>query len=500
MWRSINTKGEWQGEIWNRRKSGEVYAEMLSIVAVKDEQGRLQHYVGAFSDISILKEHEAELDHIAHYDMLTAVPNRRLLSDRLNQAIARAKRVGKRLAVCYLDLDGFKPINDQFGHEGGDRMLIEIARRLESVSRTDDTVARLGGDEFVLLWNNISNEADCIQALGRVLTETSEPMMLEGEPVSVSASIGVTLYPDDNVDADSLLRHADHAMYSAKQLGKNRYQMFDPRLERQVSARVEFLDKIARALETDQFELYYQPKVNCITGSVHGVEALLRWNDPILGLVGPKEFLPLIENDNLAFRMGRWVMEQAVRQARVWDEMGIELPVSVNIFPRHLKYRTFADDLRNAIDAHWPEMPQHRLLLEIVESSDLEELEPIEEVIKECLKMGVSFSLDDFGTGYSSLVYLRRLSIEELKIDQSFVRDMLEDPEDEAIVIGVIGLGQAFGLRVVAEGVETDRHARHLVKLGCKIVQGYGQGRPMSAPALLEWYKSFMAKGVKQCR
>jgi diguanylate cyclase (GGDEF)-like protein/PAS domain S-box-containing protein len=500
MWRTINTRGEWQGEIWNRRKSGEVYAEMLSIVAVKDERQRLLHYVGAFTDISVLKEHEAELDHIAHYDMLTAVPNRRLLSDRLNQAIARARRVGKRLAVCYLDLDGFKPINDQFGHEGGDLMLVEIARRLESVLRTDDTVARLGGDEFVLLWNSISDEADCVQALDRVLAQISEPMILEGEPVTVSASIGVTLYPDDDVDADSLLRHADHAMYSAKQLGKNRYQMFDARLERQVSARVEFLDKIARALETGQFELFYQPKVNCVTGDVHGVEALLRWNDPVLGLVGPKEFLPLIENDNLALHMGRWVMEQAVRQVRTWDEMGIELPISVNIFPRHLKYRTFAEDLRNAIETCWPQMPRNRLLLEIVESSDLEELDPIEEVINDCLQMGVGFSLDDFGTGYSSLVYLRRLSIEELKIDQSFVRDMLEDPDDEAIVIGVIGLGQAFGLRVVAEGVETERHAQHLVKLGCKIVQGYGQGRPMQAQTLLEWYKSFIAKGVKQCR
>jgi EAL domain-containing protein (putative c-di-GMP-specific phosphodiesterase class I) len=239
--------------------------------------------------------------------------------------------------------------------------------------------------------------------------------------------------------------------------------------------------------------------VDCVAGSVHSVEALLRWNDPILGLVGPKEFLPLIENDNLDFRMGRWVMEEAVRQARLWDEMGIPMTISVNVFPRHLKYRTFVEDLRNAVGTYWPRMPHDRLLLEIVESSDLEELEPIEQVIKECLKMGIGFSLDDFGTGYSSLVYLRRLSIEELKIDQAFVRDMLEDPDDDAIVIGVIGLGQAFGLRVVAEGVETPEHARHLVDLRCTIVQGYGPGRPMPAQALLDWYKNFMEKEVKQC-
>jgi diguanylate cyclase (GGDEF)-like protein/PAS domain S-box-containing protein len=500
MWQAIKTRGAWHGEIWNRRKSGEAYAELLSIVAVKDGQGRLQHYVGAFSDISVLKEHEADLDRIAHYDVLTAVPNRRLLGDRLEQAIARARRLGKNLAVCYLDLDGFKPINDQFGHEGGDRLLVEIAQRLQSISRADDTVARLGGDEFVLLWNDIEHESECVQALERILSEVSAPMMLDGVPVAVSASIGVTMYPDDNVDADSLLRHADHAMYSAKQLGKNRYQMFDSRLERQISSRFEFLAKVGRALDRGQFELFFQPKVDCIAGKVTGVEALIRWNDPILGMIGPKEFLPLIENDNLALRTGRWVVEQAVRQARLWHEKGFDLPISVNLFPRHLKYPTFIDDLRSAIAQYWPDMPKDRLLMEIVETSDLEELAPIESVIAECLDMGIGFSLDDFGTGYSSLVYLRRLSVEELKIDQSFVRDMLEDPDDQAIVVGVIGLGKAFGLRVVAEGVESERQAQHLVALGCPVVQGYGLGRPMPAHDLERWLADFSVKGVKICR
>ncbi|MES9944936.1 MAG: EAL domain-containing protein [Candidatus Thiodiazotropha sp.] len=488
MWRSINTTGEWQGELLNRRKSGEVFPELLSIVAVRDEQGQLQHYVGAFSDISVIKQHEADLDRIAHYDMLTSVPNRRLLGDRLDQAIAYTRRHGTNLAVCYLDLDGFKPINDQFGHEGGDRMLVEIARRLESMSRGEDTVARLGGDEFVLLWNNIETEGDCMRALERVLEKVAEPMLLEDQPVSVSASIGVTLYPDDDVDADSLLRHADHAMYTAKQLGKNCYKLFDARLERQISAQAELLSMIERGLDRGQFELYYQPKLDYTTGKVVGVEALLRWNDPILGLLGPAEFLSLIVNDSLAFRMGRWVLEEAICQAKIWDDMGITIPISINIFPRHLKFRSFVDDLRSAIESHWPQMPKHRLLIEIIESSDLEELEPIEMIIRECVELGIGFSLDDFGTGYSSLVYLRRLSIEELKIDQSFVRDMLDDPEDEAIVVGVISLGQAFGLRVVAEGVETSQQAEYLVNLGCPIVQGYGLGRPMPPRAFQKWY------------
>jgi diguanylate cyclase (GGDEF)-like protein/PAS domain S-box-containing protein len=500
IWYALKNKGSWQGEMVNRRKSGEEYVEQLSIVAVKDERDRLQHYVGAFSDISLIKAHEADLDRIAHYDILTTVPNRRLLGDRMEQAIARSRRLGKRLAVCYLDLDGFKPINDRFGHKGGDQMLVEIARRLQAMSRSDDTVARLGGDEFVLLWNGIEQESECYHALERILAEVAAPMMLDGVPVSVSVSIGVTIYPDDNVDADSLLRHADHAMYSAKQLGKNRYQMFDARLERQITSHIEFLEKVAHGLDDDQFELYYQPKVDCIAGTVTGVEALLRWNDPILGLIGPNEFLPLIKNDSLAFRVGCWVMEQAVRQAKLWDDQGIVLPISINIFPYHLQYPAFIDDLHNAIAQNWPQIPKGRLLMEIVETSDLEELTPIEHVINECLNMGIGFSLDDFGTGYSSLVYLRRLSVEELKIDRSFVRDMLDDPDDEAIVAGVIGLGQAFGLRVVAEGVESSQQAQHLVNLGCSIVQGYGLGRPMPVEQLQQWYADFLANGADICR
>jgi EAL domain-containing protein (putative c-di-GMP-specific phosphodiesterase class I) len=287
-------------------------------------------------------------------------------------------------------------------------------------------------------------------------------------------------------------------MYTAKQLGKNRYQIFDARLERQISAQAELLTLIAHGLDRKQFELYYQPKVDYVSGKVVGVEALLRWNDPVLGLIGPKEFLSLIENDSLAFRMGRWVMEEAVRQAKRWHDQGINLPISINVFPRHLKYRTFIDDLRNVIAVHWPRMPKQRLLMEIVETADLEELDPIEQVIKECVEMGIGFSLDDFGTGYSSLVYLRRLSIEEIKIDQSFVRDMLDDPDDEAIVIGVISLGQAFGLRVVAEGVETIRQAEHLVKLGCTNVQGYGLGRPMPPRVLEKWHANFNVTELKQ--
>jgi diguanylate cyclase (GGDEF)-like protein/PAS domain S-box-containing protein len=496
MWRALEQRGKWQGEVWNQRKSGEIYPELLSIVAVKDEQEQLQHYVGAFSDISSIKEHEAELARIAHYDVLTGLPNRRLLGDRLEQALAHARRTGRILAVCYLDLDGFKPINDRLGHEFGDQVLVEISSRLLSGSRGDDTVARLGGDEFVLLWNEIETQGDCVRMIERILQIVAEPIELQGESVTVSASIGVTQFPDDDVDADNLLRHADQAMYSAKQLGKNRYQMFDARLERQVVVRSEMLDRIRLGLLDDQFELYYQPKLNYATEQLDGVEALLRWNDPILGVLGAKEFLPPIEKDSLAYSVGQWVIERALNQARKWNDKGLTMPVSINLFPHHLNYRYFVRDLQQSVKSCWPEMPQHRLVMEIVESTNLEEIESIDQVIGQCREMGFEFSLDDFGTGYSSLIYLRRLSIEELKIDQSFVRDMLHDPDDEAIVRSVIGLGKAFGLRVVAEGVETREHARQLVELGCPIVQGYALGRPMSAEAFEKWYEDLVNNGL----
>jgi len=486
MWQAISRDGHWRGEVWNRRRDGRLYAERLTISAVTDGHGVVSHYVGVLSDITSAKEYEERLERIAHYDVLTGIPNRSLLADRMSLAIAQTQRSRTLLGVCYLDLDGFKPINDQFGHEGGDRLLVEVARRLQAISRAEDTVARLGGDEFVLLWNDIGAQAECFQALDRILAEVSAPMVLDGMPVSVSASLGVTLFPDDHGDADSLLRHADHAMYSAKQLGKNRYQIFDAALERQIGERIDFLARVARALDLGQFELHYQPKVDCIAHRVIGVEALIRWQDPERGLMPPKDFLPFLENDPMALRLGRWVMEAAVRQARLWQDMGIGLPISINVFPRHIKHPGFVDDLRAAV-GQWPGMPAHRLLMEIVETSDLEDLESIEQVIRECLAMGIGFSLDDFGTGYSSLVYLRRLSVEELKVDQSFVRNMLEDPDDQAIVAGVVGLGKAFGLRVVAEGVESDRQASHLVAMGCPVIQGYGIGRPMPAAALPDW-------------
>jgi diguanylate cyclase (GGDEF)-like protein/PAS domain S-box-containing protein len=497
MWAAIKVKGAWQGEIWNRRKTGDAFPELLSINAVNDEQGRVRHYVGVFSDISTFKAHEAELDRIAHYDMLTGVPNRRLLGDRLEQAIARARRSGRILAVCYLDLDGFKPINDRFGHDAGDRLLVEITRRLQRMSRGDDTLARLGGDEFVLLWNDIQQESECYAALDRILSEVGLPMPMGGVSVAVTASVGVTLFPRDNADADSLLRHADQAMYRAKEDGKNRFHLYDPEHDRQIKARRETQRRLVEALEKREFVLYYQPKVHLVEGTVIGAEALIRWQHPERGLLPPGEFLDYLTGSDLEISVGEWVIETALTQMAVWRAMGLDLGVSVNIGPDHLQQPGFVDRLSEALARH-PEVPAQRLELEILESAAIGDMDNASRILSACLALGVHFALDDFGTGYASLAYFRKLPVQTLKIDQAFVRDMLDDPEDLGIVDSVVRLAQVFNRPVIAEGVETIEHGAVLVQLGCYLGQGYGIARPMPATQLPAWIASWHGQRLWQ--
>jgi diguanylate cyclase (GGDEF)-like protein/PAS domain S-box-containing protein len=486
MWVSLNTTGGWQGEIWNRRKSGEAFPELLSINVVPDEQGRVRHYVGVFSDISAFKAHEEELDRIAHYDMLTGIPNRRLLGDRLDQAIARARRSGRILAVCYLDLDGFKPVNDRFGHDAGDRLLVEITRRLQRVSRGDDTLARLGGDEFVLLWNDIQQESECFVALDRILAEVAMPMLIDGVAVAVSASIGVTLFPRDNADADSLLRHADQAMYRAKEDGKNRFHLYDPEHDRQVKARRDSVRRLAQALEHKEFVLHYQPKVHLTEGTVIGVEALIRWQHPEQGLLAPAEFLDYLVGTELEVGVGEWVIDTALAQVEAWNALGLDLQVSVNISPDHLQRPDFVERLQGLLARH-PGVARDQLELEILESAAIGDIDSASRTLAACLALGVRFALDDFGTGYSSLTYFRKLPVHTLKIDQAFVRDMLDDPEDLGIVDSVVRLAYVFNRPVIAEGVETLEHGAMLVYLGCYLGQGYGIARPMPAERVPDW-------------
>ncbi len=495
MWQSLREHDHWQGEIWNRRKSGEVYAEMLAISVVRDDAGQLQHYIGVFSDISQLKAHEAELHRIAHYDILTGVPNRRLLADRLGQAIARARRSGKTLAVCYLDLDGFKPINDLYGHAAGDQLLIDITERLKDILRAEDTLARLGGDEFVLLFTDLTHFEEKHFVLDRVLAAVNTPLAIGAASISVSASIGVTLYPADDADADTLLRHADQAMYLAKEAGKNRYHLFDPERDRQVQAHRHYLQRLREALDHGEFVLHYQPKVNLVSGAIIGAEALIRWQHPERGLLPPGEFLHYLDGSDLEIAVGEWVIDAVLQQIALWNAVDLRLTVSANVSADHLLKADFADRLAQTLARHAQVAPAS-LELEILETAALANMDQAVQVLTRCRQLGVHLSLDDFGTGYSSLTYFRNLPVDILKIDQSFVRDMLEDPDDLGIVESVIRLAHAFNRPVIAEGVETLEHGAMLVHLGCHQAQGYGIARPMPAAQMPDWVSQWRSKAA----
>ena len=488
MWQSILKDGYWSGEIWNRRKNGEMYAEIKTISAVHDEHGITTHYVVLGNDITPMKEHQNQLEHIAHYDILTNLPNRVLLADRLSQAMLQCSRHKQYLAVVFIDLDGFKAVNDSYGHDVGDELLIAISVRMKNVLREGDTLSRIGGDEFVAVLAGLATVEDCEPVVERLLLAASDPVTVSDVVLNISASIGVTLYPQDNSDTDLLMRHADQAMYVAKASGKNRYHLFDTVQDDAVKVQRESLKVIRNALDTHQFVLHYQPKVNMRTGLVIGVEALIRWQHPERGLLNPIEFLPVIENNPMMIEVGEWVIDSALTQISQWQAMGLKPPlsISVNIAAVQLQQPDFTQMLTTLLAAH-PDVEPRYLELEVLETSALDDVQHVSNTMNACMALGVSFALDDFGTGYSSLTYLRRLPASLIKIDQSFVRDMLDDTDDLAIVEGVIALAKSFKRDVIAEGVETIDHGITLLQLGCDLAQGYGIARPMPASDILAW-------------
>ncbi len=487
MWATLRREGRWAGELRNRRKDGELYAELLSVSAVPDAQGAPAYYVGLFTDITVQKHHEAQLERLAHHDALTGLPSRRLLLDRLQQALLHARRSGHPVAVVYLDLDGFKAVNDVHGHGVGDQLLTLIAHRFRGCLREGDTIARLGGDEFVAVLVDLPEVDAARPVLERLLAAASLPVEVEGRGLQVGASLGVSVFPQhDAVDADQLLRQADHAMYQAKLSGKGRFHFFDVDHDRSVRAQLENLGRIGRALENDEFHLWYQPQVNLRTGAVVGVEALVRWAHPERGLLLPGAFLPAIEGDPLVCRLTDRVLERALRQQRAWREAGLDLPVSVNIASRDLQDPAFPMRLGEALARH-PDVPHGRLSLEVLETRAIEDPSQAAAAIRACRQLGVGFALDDFGTGYCTLAYLKSLPVQRLKIDRTFVRDMLEDADDLAILEGVLGLAGAFRLEAMAEGVESTEHARVLLSLGCELGQGFGIARPMPGAEVAGW-------------
>jgi diguanylate cyclase (GGDEF)-like protein/PAS domain S-box-containing protein len=494
MWRSLQQLGEWRGEIWNRRADGEITALLLNINTVHDAGNKARQYVALFTDINAQKEYQRQLEFIAHYDTLTNLPNRVLLSDRIQQALSQSRRRDQLLAVAYLDLDGFKEINDEHGHQVGDQLLTTVASRMRTVVREGDTIARLGGDEFVIVLLDLNDKEEVLGELSRLLEAVARPVIIGGDKMEVSASIGVTFFPQAReVDADQLLRQADQAMYRAKLLGRNRYCLFDETDGGRQLGEDVLLQRIEQGLRADEFEFFLQPKVNMRSGEVVGAEALIRWQHPERGLLAPPHFLPFIADKPLMIEVGRQAILAALAQLSEWRDKGLSLHLSVNIDAFHLQQPDFVAWLARELKRH-PDLEPESLILEVLETSALEDLERVSRVIRECRDIGVLFSLDDFGTGYSSLTYLKNLPAAELKIDQSFVRDCLDDPEDLAILDGVLGLATAFQRRVVAEGVETSLHGEMLLSLGCELAQGYAIARPMPRSEFDDWLKGWHTK------
>ena len=489
---TVLTKGYWHGEVWNRRKNGEIYLEMLTISAVNNADGLLQHCVSLFTDITLMKENHEQLERMAHYDALTNLPNRVLLADRLSQSMVQCQRRNQSLAVAFMDLDGFKAVNDLHGHNMGDELLIEVAQRMKEALREGDTLARIGGDEFIAVMVDLENIEDSEPVLKRLLKAAADPVNVGDAVMQVSASIGVSFYPQDHVDADLLMRHADQAMYVAKQAGKNRYHFFDTAQDNAIKTQGQSIDDISSALDKREFVLHYQPKVNMRTGEVIGVEALIRWQHPGRGLILPLEFLSAIEGHAVILELGEWVIDTALKQINQWRNIGVNLPISVNISAYQLQQGHFTTRLADLLAAH-PEVPPHCLELEILETSALHDVSQVSATMNACHELGVRFALDDFGTGYSSLTYLKSLPAYLIKIDQSFVRDMLEDADDLTIVEGVVSLAKAFRREVIAEGVETIAHGFALLQLGCELAQGYGIARPMPSGDIPDWVCNWKA-------
>jgi diguanylate cyclase (GGDEF)-like protein/PAS domain S-box-containing protein len=496
MWAGLRDHGRWRGELLERRRDGSDCTLQATISTVLGPDEDLRYHVLVISDITEQQQQREQLERQAHFDELTRLPNRARLSELLDDAMRAADRDGYLLVVCYIDLDRFKPVNDRFGHAAGDRLLAELAGRLKSALRSrehwTDSAARLGGDEFVLLLRAGTLE-EARLAVERVLRVVSQPYVVDPaqDPVQVTASMGLTVYPIDRSDADTLLRHADHAMYDAKQRGRNGYAFFDAEQRRRTEERALAIGRIQEALDQQELVLHYQPKIDMRSGRVHGFEALLRWDHPERGLLGPAQFLPMIENTGLVSSVGDWVLSQALDHLNSWRRDGFEFSISVNIAPRHLKRAEFVLRLRELLARHseplGPFLELEMLESELPHSVDDDTIG----LLARCRELGVRIALDDFGMGHSNLNYLKRLPVDMLKIDRSFVHNMLENVRDRGLVEGVINLANIFGCTVVAEGVESPAQARALLDMGCTLGQGIGIAAPMPAAQVAGWIRQY---------
>ena len=474
----LDSGGIWVGELWSRRRDGEVYPENRTVVAIRNAGGELLHYVSQFSDISAEKFAAERIHRLAHYDATTELPNRVLLQDRLLHTINRAVRSNDRLALLFLDLDGFKAINDTFGHSAGDEVLRLISLRLMSRLRKADIVARVGGDEFAVVLGDVGQDSDVQGICDQLLQVITEPCELSGQSARVTTSIGIAMFPDDGSDVQTLLKHADAAMYQAKESGKNRYAYYEPEMNRRAEERLQLTQQLRRAIDGEDFGLCYQPQYDFVTGRLVALEALLRWQDEDGNSIPPSRFIPVAEDSGLIVSLGAWALRQACLQAQQWREQGLEFGrLSVNISGRQFADEALCDTVTRALQESG--LPADRLELEITESWVMEGPYHAEKQMQLLREMGVNLVIDDFGVANSSMSYLKGFPVQKLKIDQSFVRDIPGDQDDAAIVSAIIAMGHSLGLKVVAEGVETAEQSAFLRGTGCDEVQGFLFGAPV---------------------
>jgi diguanylate cyclase (GGDEF)-like protein/PAS domain S-box-containing protein len=485
MWASLEADGQWRGEIWNRRKNGEVYPERISISAVRDDAGKLTAYVSVSSDLSALKAAHHQLDFLANHDALTLLPNRSLLIDRLQQALAAARQGGGQVAVLLMNVDRLSRINDSLGHAAGDALLREIARRAKGVAGPTDTVARLSGDDFVLLATGCQDTDDIIVCARRLIDAVAQPMPIGGHDLVVTASVGISIFPRDGATAGDLLKGADVALSRMKEAGRNGFRFFKGEMNAHALRWLSLETHLRRAIARGELALHYQPQVSCRDQRIAGLEALLRWNSPELGHIPPGDFIPLAEDTGLIHQIGDWVLVEACRQARAWQDAGLApVPVAVNVSAHQFASGTLPAAVRSALAASG--LAPRFLDIEVTESAMMGDSTAAQSQLAELRAMGVSISLDDFGTGYSSLGYLSRFSLDKLKIDQGFVRNITTEPRSAAIAQATVALAHGLSLDVVAEGVETPEQRDCLLRMGCEYLQGYLYSRPLPAEQMAD--------------
>lgn len=480
MWTTLKKEERWHGEVFNKRKSGENYYEWLTITAVKDNAGKVVNYVGVFADITDVKHSQNRLHELVNHDPLTGLPNRRLLNELLEHSIKRAERDNHKIALLFIDLDRFKAVNDTLGHQVGDKLLLEASRRISLSMRDSDVVARLGGDEFVVMMDMINKPSDAALVAKKIIHALQIEFNIDGHEIYISASVGISTFPKDCSDVEGLIKAADIAMYQVKNKGKNNHCFYSDDLSKNAVERFTLEGQLRHALVRKQFELYYQPQVSLVTGEIIGAEALIRWNHPKLGLVSPATFIPMAEETGLIVQIGEWVLREAAYQMVRWHKAGHAIQwISVNVSGVQIMRSNFADTVYGILME--TDCNPHMLELEITESTVMQNTEYVIDTFSRIKQLGLKLAIDDFGTGYSSLSNLKRLPLDKIKIDQSFVRDLPDDLDDAAIANAIYAMAGSLGFSVIAEGVETQAQADFLRAMGCKEAQGYLYSKPVTA-------------------